>query len=88
VAVALRAIPIADAALKMALSAQPRSEARILTRGTAGFADKQFVSALQPRPAAVASQDKLLRHAAHDYIVEMVKGSSFFSVFLGFLFGV
>jgi VanZ family protein len=38
---------------------------------------------------AVDSQDKLLRHAAHAYIVYgMVKGTSFFSVFLGFLFGV
>src|SRR6267142_1675641 len=38
---------------------------------------------------AVDSQDKLLRHAAHDYIVYgMIKGTSFFSVFLGFLFGV
>jgi len=35
------------------------------------------------------TQDKLLRHAAHDYIVYgMIKGTSFFSVFLGFLFGV
>jgi len=39
--------------------------------------------------SAVDSQDKLLRHPAHDYIVsQMVKGTSFFSVFLGFLFGV
>jgi hypothetical protein len=36
-----------------------------------------------------SSQDKLLRHAAHAYIVYwIVKGTSFFSVFLGFLFGV
>jgi VanZ family protein len=39
--------------------------------------------------SAVDSQDKLLRHATHEYIVsQMAKGTSFFSVFLGLLFGV
>ena len=39
--------------------------------------------------SAVDPQDKLLRHAAHAYILpKMAKGTWFFSVFLGFLFGV